>query len=123
MSDYTEHEQSVLESEADLIIDLEEDRPKEGPLSSLDYQQRARVAALNLAAPVLTNKGLLGSGTAPDVSDLLRLSEWILSGNQEPLYPYTTADMVVLGPDLSVNLEGHRIYWHGIRFNREDDNA
>ena len=64
----------------------------------LSAEQATRVAALDIARPLLTHNGL-ASKTPPDVSDLIRLAAWIVNGEDEPLYPYTDSEAVLhLGP-------------------------
>lgn len=112
-----------IEVDPDPTVSPDLSRPMEmpksvftGPLSSLSEEQRTRVGALNLAAPLLAEKGLLGVGKPPDIGDLIRLADWILSGESEPLYPYTSGEVVILGPELFVNLDSTTICWKGQNF-------
>jgi hypothetical protein len=59
---------------------LPDPEPTDGPLSSLTDEQRARVGALHLVRGLLVAQGALGAKTAPDVFDLMRLAEWVLTG-------------------------------------------
>ena len=99
-----------------------EPRPRdEGPLSSLSDEQRVRVAALNMAKPLLTSKGLLGATGDVDLSDLLRLATWILDGNEEPLYPFASGDTLVLGPEIFVAIDGSTICWKGTNYDKQEE--
>jgi hypothetical protein len=53
--------------------------PYQGPVEALNEQQWARLSALTLAQPMLLSRKAFGD-TAPDVGDLIRLAEWVLSG-------------------------------------------
>ncbi len=92
-----------------------------GPLSALSPEQRVRVAALNMARPVLSAKSVLGASSVPDLSDLIRLATWILDGNEEPLYPYLVGETLILGPDISVDIDSDLIHWKGYRYLKELD--
>lgn len=135
MSDYVrEHEfdetEFVIEKDQTVSAETKEDpnirgrlEPVySGPLSSLSDEQRVRVAALNMAKPLIAEKGLLGTGKAPDISDLIRLANWILEGEEGPLYPFTSGDVLVLGPEVTVGVDGGTIVWRGSRYhlNEED---
>jgi hypothetical protein len=115
------HDDVIVEDPT--VKGLLEPRPRdEGPLSSLSDEQRVRVAALNMAKPLLTSKGLLGATGDVDLSDLLRLATWILDGNEEPLYPFQSGDTLVLGPEIFVAIDGDVICWKGKNFYvREED--
>jgi hypothetical protein len=93
----------------------------DGPLSALSPEQRVRVAALNMARPVLSAKSVLGASSVPDLSDLIRLATWILDGNEEPLYPYLVGETLILGPDISVDIDSDLIHWKGYRYLKELD--
>jgi len=86
-------------------------------LSPLNREQQVRVAALNVAKPML-NKGLLG--TPPELSELIRLTSWILDGNEEPLYPFVSGGVIVLGPDLHVSIDGDSITWKDTTYLKEE---
>lgn len=74
---------------------------------SLDSEQGRRVTALNIAKPLLTHTGI-ASRTPPEVSDLIRLAAWIVSGEDEPLYPYSEPDGTVhLGPAVLMKPDGY----------------
>lgn len=80
--------------------------PSSGPLSSLDQEQRARVAAMCLAAPWLTSS-TIGGKKSPDVSDLIQLSEWVVKGEGE-LYPFAQGDgSMKFGPDVVMQPDGY----------------
>jgi hypothetical protein len=88
----------------------------DGPLSSLDEEQRRRVGALNMARPLITDKSLLGAYQAPDVDELIRLAQWILSGKPEELYPFVSGDVLVLGPEIFVGIDGKAVCWRGSNY-------
>lgn len=99
-----------------------EPRPKdEGPLSSLNDEQRVRVAALNMAKPLLSNKGLMGTNTPPELDDLLKLAAWILDGQTEALYPFQSGDTLVLGPEIFVAIDGSTICWKGTNYEKQEE--
>lgn len=80
--------------------------PTSGPLSSLNPEQRARVAAATLMGPLLTSTGF-ASKAAPDVSDLIQISEWVVKGEGD-LYPFSQGDGTVkLGPDVVMQPDGY----------------
>lgn len=115
---------TVSSASTDLLKPLEPQRS--GPLGELNDEQRARVAALNLAAPVLSDKPMLGGSKAPDVFDLLRVSQWILTGtdllddaNQK--YPIETGDVIILGPEVFVDRDGTTISWAGQNYELNND--
>lgn len=96
-----------------------------GPLSSLDGEQRARVAALNLAAPLLTSTAMLSS-KPPEVLDLLRVSQWILTGedmlDDQRTYPINSGDVTILGPEVFVTDNGDLICYRGRNFYANQEN-
>lgn len=98
------------------IIDLAEPMEEENQ-SLLDAEQLARVEAVVVAQPLLK-----GSFNRPAVADLIRLSQWIIDGVENPnQYPYQNGPLIMLGPDIAVNLEGDSIVWLGTVFRRVDE--
>jgi hypothetical protein len=74
---------------------------------NLNDEQSTRVAALEIAKPLLTHSGI-ASRTPPTVDDLITLAEWIVKGGDtSPLYPYADSDGTVhLGPNVWMKPEG-----------------
>jgi len=90
-------------------------------LSVLNAEQLCRNEALELSKALLSTKGLLGTDSAVDVNDLIKLATWILDGSDEPLYPFASGDVVVLGPQVFASSEGNVINWLGANYNKQED--
>lgn len=83
------------------------DQPMEEKPETLSPEQRQRAAAVILARQYLMGQGLAGR-TPPDVDALIRLADWLVSGEVEDLYPYLHADGTVqMGPEVLLRADGY----------------
>lgn len=93
--------------------------PVNGPLSSLNPEQRARTAAICLAKPLLVyNHG--DSSSPPEVNDLIQAAQWIVTGQMHrpefkegQRYPAELGDVILLGPEIFAAADGRVICWQG----------
>lgn len=92
-------------------IDLSEPMttPPEPQTGILTEDQARRAVSLSIAKPLLTAQGL-ASKTPPTVDDLVRLAEWILSGETEELYPFLLSDHALqIGPEAVLRPDGFAV--------------
>lgn len=84
---------------------LDQPMPDQSP--PLNEDQVARMFVLAMVKPLLTAQGL-ASKTPPDVRDLIALATWVISGDKEPLFPYTDDDGTVhLGVGIWLKPDGY----------------
>jgi hypothetical protein len=83
------------------------DQPIQVLVDGLTEEQRARTMAAACARAMLTGQKF-GGRVPPDASDLIRLADWIITGESEPLYPYSEPDGTVhLGPNVLMKPDGY----------------
>lgn len=79
----------------------------------MSEDQRRRALTLAMAKPLLTASSAFAGRTPPDVSDLIALADWIITGTQGDLYPYADHEGIVhLGPNITMRPEGY-LYVNG----------
>lgn len=84
-------------------------------------EQAGRAVALAIAKPLLTSQGL-ASKTPPTVQDLITLADWMLTGSpKQQEYPYTVANVTVLGPQVIAMENGGVINWLGVNYIADEE--
>lgn len=98
---------------SDEPMNLSEPMPEVGILTE---EQVSRAVALAIAKPLLTSQGL-ASKTPPTVQDLITLADWMLTGSpRQREYPFTEANVQVLGPQVIAMENGAVINWGGVNY-------
>jgi len=86
----------------------------------LTDEQVSRAVAATLAKPLLAAKPF----GATSVEDLIRLADWILTGSpRQREFPFTVADVQVLGPNVIATDNGGVINWLGVNYVPDEEDT